>query len=82
MLWTASDIGRELGVPPQTVSTWAIRGSGFPEPAFRTSTGLRLYTEEQAQAIIAERSNHLEARRRRQEERALEAHQLAIALKL
>jgi len=81
VLWTAGEIGKRMGIPPQTVSTWAYREQ-IIAPAFVTAGGWKLWTEEQVEAIIAEKQRHVEKRRRRAEARALEEHQMAIALKL
>lgn len=55
-LWTTGDIARELGISTTSVAMWGRpRRRAMPEPyAVHGKQEVRLWTEEQAQKIIAE----------------------------
>lgn len=80
ILWTAAEIAKELGVPTQTVNTWAARRQ-IIQPDFLTLTKRRLWTEDHAAAIIAERTGHVERMRARKEEIRRGTEQLNIAMR-
>lgn len=63
-LWTASEIAQALGIPTQTVNTWAVRKQ-ILQPAFVTVTHKRLWTQQQAKAIITDRRPHVARTRER-----------------
>lgn len=63
-LWTASEIAQELGIPTQTVNSWSARNQ-ILQPAFVTVIGKRLWTTQQAKAIITDRRPHVARTRER-----------------
>lgn len=67
-LWTAADLGKALdGRRGSLVQLWYSRGK-LPEPKARTQDGTRLWTDEQAQAILTERRAYLDQVERQAEE--------------
>lgn len=53
-LWTTGDIAARLGIGKSGVSNWGYPGRRqVPEPFAVTQAGVRLWTAEQAEEIIA-----------------------------
>lgn len=77
-LVTTGDIARRLGIKSTAVSNWGTRRyQPVPEPHAVTTGGIRLWTVEQADAMVTEYQRKQQVKKQKKEDRERAARALA-----